>query len=395
MKTKYKVLSAVFFLLFISAIRISYLPTGNQKSPHQTKQNGYYDYQGVIHFNTNYSDDANGTFEEIAEVADQQKVDFMISTDHDTLKPLEDKKEGWHKNTLFLAGEEIRVTDGHILTFGIQHLSITPHERTEDVISDIVNQGGLAIIAHTNHPSSNWKWQGENDYGITGAEILDLADQVAIAPVFSKIKAMIFYPFNPSAAFMELYTKPAETLKWWDKRTRNKNMVGIYAPDFHQAVRITRQYKYPFPRADKILPIAHDHVIMQKPFSGNFSEDKKTLYDAIKRGHLYVSMDILGNASGFLFSAKQGNKTFWMGDQLQAGHPTSFSVTLPPTADSKQPLIHLYRDGEEIIQSHDGKLNYQTDNAGIYRVEVEVATSTFLGFSKKVVWIYSNPIYLR
>ena len=134
---------------------------------------------------------------------------------------------------------------------------------------------------------------------------------------------------------------------------------------------------------------------MQKPFSGNFSEDKKALYDAVKNGHLYVSMDILGNASGFLFSAKQGNKTFWMGDQLPAGLPASFSVTLPANSDSKQPVIHLYRDGEEIMQSRDGKLNYLTDHAGVYRVEVEVATSTFLGFSKKVVWIYSNPIYLR
>ena len=393
MKTKYKISGFLFIIISLSVIRISYLPVGNQQMPHQAEKNGYYDYQGIIHFHTQYSADATGTFEEIAGVANQQSVDFMISTDHNTLKPLEDKKEGWYQKTLILVGEEISLPEGYLLAMDMQQLPRTPGETTEEMISTIVNQGGLAIIAHPDHPK--WKWKGKDDSGIIGEEILDFCDQWYTAPLFSRVKSLIFYPFNSSAASMELYVRPDETLKEWDRRTQHRNMIGIFAADFHQAVRLTHQYYFPFPKVDSILPIAHNHILLQKPFSGKFLEDKKALYGAIRKGHLYVSMDILGNASGFLFSAKQGDNTFWMGDQLPAGHPTSFSVTLPPTVNFNQSLIHLYRNGEEIMQTTDNKLNYQTVQGGVYRVEVEVKLPTFWGLSRSVVWIYSNPIYLR
>ncbi|MHB8483342.1 MAG: hypothetical protein ACYDBV_11515, partial [Nitrospiria bacterium] len=209
------------------------------------------------------------------------------------------------------------------------------------------------------------------------------------------LSGLIFYPFNSSAAFIQLYERPVETLNGWDRRNRKEKMVGIFAPDFHQAVRVSSRYKIPFPKAEKVLPIAHDHILLKTPFSGNFPEDKKNLYDAVRKGHLYFSMDILGDASGFLFSAKQNGQTVWMGDQLSAGQSATFLVKLPEHHHFKDLTVHLYRNGQEVSNSRNANLAYESKEEGAYRVEVEVEVPAFLWGTRKVTWLYSNPVYLR
>lgn len=393
MRMKNKLFIFLVSLLTFFVVRITTLSVGNPESVHQQNQEGYYDYQGVIHFHTNYSGDATGTFEEIARVAGQQKVDFLISTDHNTLRPLEDKKEGWYQNTLVLAGEELSLPEGYLLALNVKNVTRLPGEKTEEVISDIVKQGGLLFIAHPDHPK--WKWKIGDDRGMTGEEILDFADQWYTAQPAAVILSLLSYPFNSSAAFIQLYERPEKTLKGWDRRNEKNKMVGIFAPDFHQAVRVSGKVKIPFPKAEKVLPIAHDHVLLKNPFSGNFQEDKKALYEAIQKGHLYVSMDILENAGGFLFSAKQNGQNVWMGDQLPAGQPAVFSVKLPVNHKFKELTTRLYRNGREVSNSREAALTFETKEAGEYRVEVEVEIPAFWGGTRKVTWIYSNPIYLR
>ncbi|MBI3592066.1 MAG: PHP domain-containing protein, partial [Nitrospirae bacterium] len=360
---------------------------------HQPVQNGYYDYQGVIHFHTNYSGDATGTFEEISAVANRQKVDFMISTDHNTLQPLDDQREGWYQNTLFLVGEEISLDEGYLLALDIQHLKRLPDEKTEEIVADILNQGGMLLIAHPNHPK--WRWRSENEAGITGEEVLDFADQWYTAGTLALIKGLSFYPFNPSAAFFQLYERPDETLRGWDKRNLKQKTVGIFAPDFHQAVRITREFKIPFPGVESVLPLAHDHILLKNPFSRNLMNDRKSLYDALRKGHLYFAMDLIGNAAGFFFSARQENQTAWMGDQLPSGTQTYFSVRLPPVAAGRTTLIRVLKNGVTLFTSGEREFHFQSSGEGAYRIEVETGIPTFWGSHKNVVWIYSNPIYLR
>jgi hypothetical protein len=393
MNLKYKFLIGSVFLLFLFAARVISLPVENKSVIHRPEQNGYYDYQGVIHFHTNYSGDATGTFEAIAAVANRQQVDFMISTDHNTLQPLYDQREGWYQKTLFLVGEEISLDEGYLLALDIRHLKRSPDEKTEEIVADILNQGGILFIAHPNHPK--WRWRSENEAGITGEEVLDFADQWYTAGRVALIKGLSFYPFNPSAAFFQLYERPDETLKGWDRRNLKRKMVGIFAPDFHQAVKISREYKIPFPRVERVLPLAHDHILLKNPFSGNLKNDRKSLYDAIRMGHLYFAMDQIGDSTGFFFSAKQENQTIWMGDQLPSGIQTYFSVTLPPAAAERRTLIHVFKNGEILFTSEEKAFKFHSSGDGAYRIEVESQIPTFFGFNKNVVWIYSNPIYLR
>ena len=143
------------------------------------------------------------------------------------------------------------------------------------------------------------------------------------------------------------------------------------------------------------MPIAHNHIILKDPFSRNFTQDKNRLYDAIHNGRLYVAIDSLQDATGFFFSARQAGKTGWMGDQLTAGLETDFSVILPQDLGLQNPVIKVYYNGQEYDHSQTQAYTFKATQAGAYRVEVQVDIPTFWGIKKSVIWIYSNPIYLR
>ncbi|MBI3593545.1 MAG: PHP domain-containing protein [Nitrospirae bacterium] len=393
MNLKRKIVAGLIVLSVLFVTRVHFLVPDLSLSKPQKVQKGYYDYQGVIHFHTSYSGDATGTFEEIAKVANRQNVDFMISTDHDTLQPLDDQKEGWYQNTLFLTGEELNVKEGYLLALDIQrHINVSGQE-IEKVFENGAAQGGIFFLAHPNHPQ--WQWKSDREEGCSGQEVLDFADQWYTVEPMARLTGLIYYPINPGAGLLQLYHDPVETLKGWDSRISKKNFVGIFAPDFHQSVKILKGFKIPFPAVDKILPLAHDHILLHSPWTGNLKQDKRDLYAAIRHGHLFFSMDILGNATGFLFSARQEDQVVWMGDQLPAGVKTFFSVELPESAASRKTRIRVIHDGKPIFVTEDKAFHFQSASTGAYRIEVETLMPTFWGNEKSVVWIYSNPIYLR
>jgi hypothetical protein len=104
---------------------------------------------------------------------------------------------------------------------------------------------------------------------------------------------------------------------------------------------------------------------------------------------------MLQDATGFFFSAQSGKQTAWMGDTLPSGRDAEFTVTLPEGILLDDPRIHVFRDGKEIAAAGGNRYTFTAAERGAYRVEVDVAAPTFWGFSSRVTWIYSNPIYLR
>jgi len=342
---------------------------------------------------TGYSGDAFSTYEQLEQVADRQGLDFLISTEHNNLLALHEHKEGWHGHVLTLVGVESTREEGYLLGLNMQRYLRFSHS-TDDYLSDVEHQGGFSLIAHPRNP--RWSWRAQVDKRILGLEIVDLTDQLNTAPWPEIMTGVLFYPFNTPAALIQLYHRPIETLKMWDSENSRRSFVGIYAADMHQSLRVFGNHLARFPKAEDILPVAHDHVIFSTPFTGDLAQDKPLLYDAIKRGHIYIAVDPLEDATGFFFSARQGDKTAWMGDELPAGHPTDFTVTLPAHFILKDCVINVYHNGEKYASSADIPLyHFQAALSGSYRIEVEVSIPTFWGFKKRIVWIYTNPIYLR
>ena len=387
------VLIGIIFL-FISMVRIATLPVHVKVPRLSNHQHGYYDYEGVIHWHTIYSGDALGSYKALAELGNRCHLDFLISTEHNNLRALIEHQEGWHGRMLALVGIESTREEGYLLGLNLR-TDINRDISTYDFLSQMVRQGGFAIIAHPKNPRPRWHWRGKIDQRIDGQEIIDLTDQFTTASPIAVVTGFLYYPLNTPAAYIQLYQRPTEALKMWDEQTSQRHFIGIYAPDLHQSINIWGSYKIRFPRTEDILPIAHNHVILKAPFSGDFLQDKSTLYDAIKKGQLYIAIDSLQDATGFFFEARQGDKTAWMGDQLSAGIKTDFSVTLPAPLGLKNAIINVYHNGQKINSGTGSSYIFQAELPGAYRIEVEVDIPTFWGLNKRVVWIYSNPIYLR
>ncbi len=79
------------------------------------------EYVGAIHIHSNYSD-GSGTVDEIIKTAQEVDLDYIVLTDHNTLRAKNEGKEGWHGNTFLLVGAEIndKQNQNHYLALGIE-----------------------------------------------------------------------------------------------------------------------------------------------------------------------------------------------------------------------------------------------------------------------------------
>ena len=76
-----------------------------------------------------------------------------------------------------------------------------------------------------------------------------------------------------------------------------------------------------------------------------------------------------------------------MGDEIPFGPPTVLHVSTPSPA-----VIRLFRNGVRIAKTKGRKLRYPVKEPGVYRVE---AYKYDVRYVKRVLWILSNPIYIR
>jgi len=389
-----KLAIGVLSLIVIGGLRapLSEAESVSQGSRHLTP---HYDYAGLIHLHTSYSDDASGSYDSLASDAGRQGIRFLIVTDHNTLKPISDGRQGWKGGVLMLTGVESSRPEGHMLGLNIASAPADGKTPTAPFLSRVQAEGGLAVIAHPTH--RKWAWKGPIDDRVMGMEILDLADQFYDAPAQAKTAAFAALPFRPMAAYLELGGRPASALAKWDHITRTRRFVGLYAPDIHQAIELSDDWKIPFPPARDIMRIARDHIVTPTPFTGRHEEDAPLVYDALRAGHVFVSLDVLGDGTGFMFTGERPGQTAWMGDQIAAGPPTTYRVRLPASAAPLKPVIHLLRNGSEVARSAPGDagLTWASDDDGVYRVEVTTRVPTLAGAPREMIWIYSNPIYAR
>ena len=79
-----------------------------------------FEYIGAIHVHSIFSD-GSGEVTDIAALAGESGLDFIILTDHNTLRALKDGYEGWYNKTLLLVGCEIndKENKNHYLAFNI------------------------------------------------------------------------------------------------------------------------------------------------------------------------------------------------------------------------------------------------------------------------------------
>lgn len=347
-----------------------------------------HDLAGVIHVHSLYSD-GTGTVAEIAAAAEVNDLDFVLLTDHDTLRAKQNGEEGWHNSVLVLVGEEVSPSHGgHYLAFGIDrvidHKGLDGHA----IIEQVNKSGGFGFLSHPFSKGSErfnrppMSWTAMDSTGYTGLElwsfVTDGAEKITrISDIFRFIATPGRFVDQP----------PPVNLETWDRLCAGRRCVALGGIDAHQVgIRIGDRVPLRLMAYKRSFRYLRTHLLTEEPMRGELERDRESVYGALRDGHAYIAMDSLAPARGFCFSAKAGNKELIMGDEVQAGKdPWLLRAQLPQPAH-----IKLVRDGQSIARSDGAVFEHEATGPGVYRVEVQLQVKGRLH-----TWILSNPIYLR
>lgn len=332
-------------------------------------EDGYRDVTGVIHIHTRYSD-GGGTFEDIARVANQQHLDYLIVTDHNTMQPLIDGKQGWHGMTLILVGEEISTPGGHLLALNVQQ-DVSRHQPTQAIIDQVNRQGGLSIIAHPYFQKRRW-----SDWTVTGFTGIEAYNVAHDALDENKLRIALWgvtVPADP--LFLSMVDRPYDPLAKWDEMIAKRGrIVGIGSSDAHE-VRVMGLKFAPY---DVMFKLVRTHVLL--PDGVELSGP--ALYEHLRLGHAYFSIGLVGNASGFEFNARDGGAKLLgiMGDAVTLSPELQLTVLLPAPGQ-----VTLFKDGRPVAAYEGTAWHLPVTTPGVYRVEA---------VRREKPWIFSNPIYV-
>ena len=331
---------------------------------------GYTDYAGVIHIHTTYSHDAHGTFADVIRVANAQRLDYVIVTEHNNLRALHEGKQGWYGGTLALIGMEISTHDGHYLALNVTQEIDRDTLTTQQVIDEVNRQGGFGFIAHPYFENGRWK-----DWAVTGFTGIE-AYNVAHDSLDENRARLVAWTFTvpPDIFYLSLLDRPYDPLRTWDGLIpRHGRVVGIGSADAHEFHLLGLKFApyeimFRFVRTHLLIPSA--------------TLTKEGVYDALRRGHAYAAIELVTEAKGFTFLVEDDTRVLGvMGDEVAFQPGLKLTAALPAVAE-----MMLFRDGEVLEKTIGQSWQVPVTQPGVYRLEATRHTKP---------WIISNPIYIQ
>ena len=339
---------------------------------------GYARIGGVVHVHTSLSD-GGGNPADVVEAARASGLGFVAITDHNTLdgKP----HEGYRAGVLVIVGTELSTTAGHVLGLGVPDPGFRFSGDATDALDDIRDLGGHAFAAHPTSVREDFRWTGWDLPGPWGIELLNGDSAWRAAGWPRLLRAVLAYPLNRPYALATSLTDPRDTLSKWDEMLGRRAVPGIVGADAHQRLAHGRKLSLPLPSYASSFRLARNHVLLDRPLSGDAAADSRAVVDALARGRSYVAIDALAPAGAISFVAEAGGQRWTMGD------------TLAPAADlrlavgGKMPRgarVLILKDGRVVAESRDGAALPRA-GPGVYRAEIRLD-----GWD--VPWVVTNAI---
>jgi hypothetical protein len=339
-----------------------------------------HEYVGVIHIHSTYSDGTR-PIPEIAHIASEVSLDFLMFTDHNTLQPKRDGMEGWYNGVLVAAGYEINDADdlNHYLAFGLD--TELPPLKPAAYVSEVNQQGGFGIIAHPDEKRSAIKefppypwtvWDSDDFHGI---EVWNqMSEWMEGLTHFNKYWRVL----HPRRSII----KPmSETLEKWDIVNQRRKVVGIGGVDAHGHIyKLWGLFQITIFRYKVLFKTIRTHILTDQPFTGegDHEADIKNLYGSLRDCRCFISNYYCGDAKGFRFQAENKEEKVETGGELKFDKYTHLHVNLPQTA-----VVHLIRNGRKYAVQKGDTLVFDIVEPGSYRVEA---------YYFERPWIFSNHI---
>jgi len=337
------------------------------------------EHVGAIHVHSCYSD-GSGTVREITAGARRAGLDFVVMTDHDTLRPREDGWEGWRDGVLLVLGVEVTCQfRSHVIVFGASDVTALRFKPLARVLFDLRNQGAVALVAHA-HPAKIMGYSlkgGElTDWeieGFTGVELWsfmhDICDQMTPWRIPSFLRDWPRRVRGPHAG----------TVAHWDRITAARQFPAVGSLDNHGfVVPVLGAQILPYEDGFRTL---RTHVFAAECTGRR--EDAALITDAFCRGRAFVALDMLADSRGFRFEADVPGAPglLEMGEEYPWPGAATFAVRSPVPAK-----LTLLCGGKPVAETVGRELKFPAQAAGVYRAEARLDGKP---------WVYTNPIYLR
>ncbi|MDX1700822.1 MAG: histidinol-phosphatase, partial [Melioribacteraceae bacterium] len=301
--------------------------------------------------------DGTGDADKIAHTADEVGLDYIILTDHNTLRALHEGFEKWYGSTLMLVGCELndKVNRNHYLAMNIKK-TFSTRLSAKEYVKKVKEEGGIGFIAHPHeernsmkeHPPYPWTDWEAGDF--TGIEIWNHMSEWMEGLTEQNKYNHFVHPLK------SIIAPPKKTLKKWDKLNRERKVVGIGGIDAHahkiNVLGIVEVEIFPYKVLFKSI---RTHILTRKKIRGknlSVNASKNLIYESLEAGRCFIANSYHSSAKGFKFFCRYDNRTFHMGDTVKGKGKKNLVVVLP----NKSGEIKLVNNGKEIsiIESNEG-----------------------------------------
>lgn len=407
-------------LSFFSVVLISYFVYGFYVSqlsfqvyPESIKNDSstkYYDYRGVINVHTRDSI-GSGTISQIVEAAQNTKLDFLILTD---LNHFDSTVEDFYANNLlFLVGGKYSYLDSRLIYYSAG--SVKNDENHFDGNSNLGTNLGEAQLqltdlltkkAQDNHSSllilahpykTGFDWVGEIAEGMDGLEIINMKSLAFRAWEISKASvlwSLIIYPFQPSLAFIRLFSEPSEDINKWDTLGQTRRFFAYAGTEASARAVPWSNYLLRFPSYQKSFELFTNHILLNSELTGQLQNDRQKVFQALKQGSFYMSFDMIGNPKGFYAEVENGSRTYTLGSSFKLQPGAKLKVKLPHNIQDFYEVV-IYRNGAREETFNEPNIEYAITQPGTYRVQVRISFYFPMPDARKwVTWIYTNPFFI-
>jgi hypothetical protein len=342
-----------------------------------------YELCGAMHLHTTFSD-GSVDFPTLIATAKDVGLDFIVVTDHLSLKGRETGYEGFSDELFVFVGYEHNDIGNlnHYLVLGTDHV-IRLHDKPQKYITEIKNNNGIGFIAHPvekrhffkDYPAYPW-----NDWTVQGFDGIELWNQMS--DWLEKLKSWLnfFRLFYPRRFLVSV---EKEILRRWDEYNRIGFKSGIGGVDAHtMKIKFGMLHLTIFPIKVELQGI-RTHVYLTEPLPrGDVDKAKSLFLDALKNGRGFVTNFRRGNAKGTRFFITYSNGvTCLPGIQSTQGTQGTLPAFLHAYLIDKAE-ISVVKNGETIHTTSGRRLEFKIVDSGLYRIEV------YKGIN---AWIYSNP----
>lgn len=338
----------------------------------------YHIVTGTVHVHT-VDSDGTRTHEDIAAIAGEVGLDFVLFTDHMTLHSFHAGKEGYYGDVLVLIGYEHNDRDdcNHYMIFGADE--VLPASMTAaEYVTAAAEKGWLGIMAHPDEIRGrdarfrSYPWTEWDVKDFDGLEIWNqMSEWMENLNVYNQF-LMLFSPRK------WLRSPTDRILRRWDDVNKSRRVAGIGSVDAHGflyragPLRLTI---FPYKVQFKSL---RTHLLLKEPLSRDLDKARNQIYHAIRDCRVFVSNFRWGEAREFRFQIINRSGASTCGGEIAFDEDTQAVVSAPLRG-----RIRLIGDGKLLKEHRGTEMEYRLERPGVYRVEI---------FRGKKGWIFSNHI---